>query len=81
MKIYALIEDGEVIDFQERNDISAEEWREGDWRKVEDNSDGVDRDKYSVSSDFELEIKRSKVIKTHNIVPLNSKAKRLNSRL
>lgn len=81
MKVYALIEDGEVVDFQERSDISAEEWKQGDWRIVKSNADGVNHEKYHVSSDFELRVLKTKIIKTHEIIPLNRKTKKILAKL
>lgn len=81
MKIYALIEDGDVVDFRERDEITREEWKQGDWRIVKDNAEGVNTDKYSISSDFELKVLKTKVIKTHEIVPLNRRTKRIIAQL
>lgn len=81
MKTYALIEDEEVVDFSVRDEISDEEWKSGDWRVVKDNSVGVDRDKFAVSSHFDIDIHPRKVIKTHDITPLNTKTKRVIAKL
>lgn len=81
MKIYALIEDGEVVDFRERDDISSEEWKQGKWLIVKDNTQNIDTDKYHISSDFELKILKTKVIKTHEILPLNKRTKRIYDQL
>ena len=79
-KIYALIEDDDVVEFRSREDISDKEWQEGDWRVVHDNTVGVDREKYSVSSHFDLELHKRKVVKTHDITPLNTKTRRIISK-
>lgn len=81
MKIYALIEDGEVVDFRERDEISSEEWKQGKWLIVKDNAQNVDTDKYHISSDFEIKVLRTKVIKTHEIVPLNKRTRKIIAQL
>lgn len=77
MKTYALVEDEEVIEFSIRDEISDEDWKTQDWRVVHDNSSDVDRDKFYVSNDFEITIHKRRVIKTHDIMPLNRKTKKI----